>query len=208
MSRHLSSARIGLDLDNTLISYDRLFYEVAVESGFIDKDVAGTKREIRDYIRLLPDGELAWQRLQAHVYGPAIGRASAAPGALEFIQTARAHGAKLTIVSHKTAFANMGTQRVNLRDAARHWLLANGMVGPDAVPESNVYFESTRAEKIARIIALSCTHFIDDLEEVFDDPAFPNDVERLLLSGAATVSDLPYQTYASFREVADAFTRS
>lgn len=205
MPRHLSSARIGLDLDNTLISYDRLFYEVAVESGFIGKDFVGSKREIRDRIRLLPDGESAWQRLQAHVYGPAIGRASAAPGALEFLQTARAHGAQLAIVSHKTAFANMGTSSTNLRESARQWLLASGMVGPDAVPESSVYFEDTRAEKIARIVALSCTHFIDDLEEVFDDPAFPNDVERLLLSPAATVPDLPYQTYASFREVADAF---
>jgi len=207
MSRHLSSARIGLDLDNTLISYDRLFYEVAVESGFVGKEFVGSKREIRDYVRLLPDGEIEWQRLQAQVYGPAIGRASAAPGALEFVRTARAYGAELTIVSHKTAFANMGTQPVNLRDAARAWLLASGMVGPDAVPESSVYFESTRAEKIDRIIALSCTHFIDDLEEVFDDPAFPPNVERLLLSSAATVPNLPYQIYASFREVAHAFER-
>ena len=81
------------------------------------------------------------------------------------------------------------------------------MVGPDAIPESNVYFESTRAEKIERIIALSCTHFIDDLEEVFDDPAFPSNVERLLLSPAGSVPGLPYPTYASFREIADVFAR-
>ena len=34
----------------------------------------------------------------------------------------------------------------------------------------NVYFESTREEKVARIGFLKCTHFIDDLEETFDEP--------------------------------------
>jgi hypothetical protein len=205
MSRPYSDARIGLDLDNTLISYDRLFLEIAVERGVVPKNFAGTKRDIRDRIRLLPDGDLEWQRLQAHVYGSAIGTANPAPGALDFIRAARLHGAELAIVSHKTTFANVGTHKVNLRDAAREWLRARGMVGPDAVPESNVYFESTRNDKIERIISLRCTHFIDDLEEVFNDPAFPTGVKRLLLSAAATVPSIAYQTYASFHEIADAF---
>ena len=70
-----------VDLDNTLISYDRIFYETAVERQFVPAGFAGAKREIRDRVRLLPEGELKWQRLQAHVYGPAIGGASVADGA-------------------------------------------------------------------------------------------------------------------------------
>ena len=93
---------------------------------------------------------------------------------------------------------------MNLRDAAREWLRANEFVGDDAVPEGNVYFEDTRADKIARIVALECTHFIDDLEEVFDDPSFPAQVERLLLTAASARTDDPYRRYASFREIADA----
>ena len=98
----------------------------------------------------------------------------------------------------------MGTEKVNLRNAAREWLRTNGMLGPQAVLEENVYFEDTRAEKIARIVRLKCTHFIDDLEEVFDDPAFPSDVERMLISPASGAPAGRYRSYATFREIADA----
>jgi hypothetical protein len=205
MSQRFASSRIGLDLDNTLINYDQLFVAVSVGRGLVPRDFAGTKRDLRDRVRLLPDGELEWQRLQAEVYGPAIDGATPAEGALEFIRHARLHGAELTIVSHKTALANLGARDVNLRDAARAWLRRSGMLGPEAVPEENLYFESSRAEKIARIVALRCTHFVDDLEEVFDDPMFPPDVERLLLTTSTNVPGRGYRSYASFREIAGAF---
>ncbi len=205
MSRPLSGLRIGLDLDNTLISYDQLFHQVALERGLIPRGFTGTKRDIRDNIRLLRDGEMQWQRLQAEVYGPAISGAVAAEGALDFIQMASRSGAALSIVSHKTAVSNLGSEEVNLRDAARGWLHTSGMLGAHGVPEEHLYFESTRAEKIARIIQLGCTHFIDDLEEVFNDPAFPANVERMLLSAAVSVPVGPYRAYASFREIAHAF---
>lgn len=198
--------RIGIDLDNTLINYDRLFHATAVARDLIPPDFTGTKRDVRDHVRLIPsgDGEIEWQRLQAEVYGPAIAGAMAAEGALDFLRRARARGAELTIVSHKTALANMGTEKVNLRDAARAWLRDNGMLGPQTVPEKSLYFEDTRADKIARIVGLRCTHFIDDLEEVFDDPSFPVDVERLLFTSAANVPAGRYRCYASFGEIADA----
>ncbi|HTU69725.1 MAG TPA: hypothetical protein VMF11_05340 [Candidatus Baltobacteraceae bacterium] len=205
MMRPLSELRIGLDLDNTLISYDQLFQRVALERGLIPPGFTGTKRDIRDAIRLLPGGEVQWQRLQAEVYGPAIGGAVAAEGALDFIRMARRGGAELSIVSHKTAVSNLGSEKVNLHDAARSWLYASGMLGARGVPEEHLYFEGTRAEKIARIIQLQCTHFIDDLEEVFDDPAFPANVERMLLSTAAAVPRGRYRAYASFRDIAHAF---
>lgn len=201
--RH-ADLRIGLDLDNTLINYDRLFFDVSVRRGLIANRFRGTKRDIRDAVRLLPGGDIEWQRLQAEVYGPAIAGANAAEGALEFIHRARARGVELMIVSHKTALANMGTENVNLRDAARTWLRASGMLGPNAVQESNLYFEDTRAQKIARIVHLGCTHFIDDLEEVFDDPAFPGNVERLLLTSDPPVPGRRYRTYGSFTAIADA----
>ena len=53
-------------------------------------------------------------------------------------------------------------------------------IAPDAV-----YFENTRQDKIARIAQVGCTHFIDDLEEVLSDPAFPSGVERILFSDVA-----------------------
>jgi hypothetical protein len=52
---------IGVDFDNTLVTYEQVFRDVALARGLIDPDFAGTKQEIRDRIRLLQDGELAWQ---------------------------------------------------------------------------------------------------------------------------------------------------
>ena len=41
------------------------------------------------------------------------------------------------------------------------------------ITSDRVFFEATRADKIARIAALDCSFFIDDLEGVLSDPAFP-----------------------------------
>jgi hypothetical protein len=200
-----SRSHIGIDLDNTLISYDRLFTLTAAQRGFIPPDFSGPKREVRDHIRLLPDGEMEWQRLQAHVYGPAIGGALATEGALEFIHSARADGAQLSIVSHKTTFSNLGTESFDLRAGAREWLESSGMLGTLAVPEDRLFFEDTREQKIARIIALGCTHFIDDLEEIFNDPSFPAGVRSMLLSTSVPPPQGPFETFASFNEIARAF---
>jgi hypothetical protein len=53
-----------------------------------------------------------------------------------------------------------------------------------AISPRNVFFEGTRAEKLARIAALGCDWFIDDLAEVFSDPAFPQGVRRILFAPA------------------------
>jgi hypothetical protein len=203
MRKTRSDLVVGIDLDNTIISYNGVFLQEARLRGLVPGYFVGTKREIRDRIRLLPAGEIEWQRLQAHVYGPAIAGAAAAEGVVNFVQMLRSQGAAVSIVSHKTAFPNLSESPVNLRDAARAWLRKSGIIGPDRVPEANLYFEDTRADKIARIVQLRCTHFIDDLEEVFDDPAFPSNVERMLFATAATVPHSRYATYASFREIAD-----
>jgi hypothetical protein len=205
-ARPYSGTRIGLDLDNTLITYDHLFYEIALHWQFIPSGFSGTKREIRDAVRRLPDGEREWQRLQAEVYGPAIGGARVAEGASDFVRDAREGGAELAIVSHKSTFAHIGTTNVDMREAARIWLRSSGLIGPDGIAEDEIYFEDTRARKIARIVSLRCTHFVDDLEEVFEDAAFPAGVERLLLGSGHGTRARPYRTYASFREIARAFS--
>lgn len=205
MPQRYADCRIGIDLDNTLISYDRSFCEVAAERKLVPFNFVGTKREIRDRVRSVDDGELEWQRLQAEVYGSSIARAEVPEGAPDFIRHARRAGAELSIVSHKTVRAGAGSDEVDLRATALTWLRNSGMLGPTGVSEENVYFEGTRAGKIARIVDLGCTHFIDDLEEIFKDPAFPAGVQRLLLASAASVPRGPYRTFASFREIASTF---
>jgi len=199
------AARIGIDFDNTIIAYDQVFCTTAKQCGLIGPDFVGSKRAVRDAIRLLPDGELAWQRLQGQVYGKGIGGATLIPGVDAFLRRCRAEGCSMSIISHKTEYGHYDPERVNLREAARKWMTANGLLdGEFGIPSSKVFFEGTRAEKLARIAALSCTHFIDDLEEVLLDPAFPSKVDRILLSEQeGAKSSAPYFVCKSWRDIED-----
>jgi hypothetical protein len=173
---------IGVDFDNTLIIYDELFRRLAEERGLIDGRTAQGKTEIRDAIRRLPDGEIHWQRLQAAAYGPRIGEARLADGAGEFLDECWRAGAKVYVVSHKTELAGYDETNTNLRHAAVEWMRGTGLFRPGGLAPEAVRFGSTRAEKIDHIRNLGCTHFIDDLEEVFREESFPAEAERILYS--------------------------
>jgi hypothetical protein len=45
---------------------------------------------------------------------------------------------------------------------------------------SEVFFELTIEDKLARIQAEKCTVFLDDLPEILNHPKFPKNVRRLL----------------------------
>jgi hypothetical protein len=191
--------RIGIDFDNTLIDYDRVFVAAARERGLIAAGFVGTKRAVRDAIRLLPDGEVVWQRLQGFVYGAGIGDAVPFPGAMSFLARCRARKLDLFIVSHKTRYGHYDPARVDLRRAALTWMTAQGIISADGggIAVEDVFFADSRVEKLARVAALGCTHFIDDLEEVFADPAFPSGVMRILFAPtAAPHCDLLCTTWA------------
>ena len=178
--------RIGIDFDNTLISYDEVFLAAARERNLLGPRFSGNKQAVRDAIRLLPDGEIAWQRLQGYVYGKGIGNAVMFGGVDAFLRGCRTAGHEVFIVSHKTEFGHHDPDRVNLRAAALGWMEASGFFAPDTygIPRHNVFFEGTRSEKLRRIAALNCSCFIDDLEEVLTDPEFPAGVERILFGAS------------------------
>jgi len=93
---------VGIDFDNTIVSYDELMRRVAVDRGLIDEVEGRTKRDVRDRIRQLPDGDIEWQKLQALVYGPMMRDAQPITGVEEFIRRCRHAGMPVFIVSHKT----------------------------------------------------------------------------------------------------------
>ena len=198
-----SGPRIGIDFDNTIITYDEVFRATAKRCGLIEPDFSGGKQAVRNSIRLLPDGELAWQRLQGQVYGKGIVGASIVTGVEAFLRRCRVEGCVVAVVSHKTEFGHYDPDRVNLRKSALDWMAARGLFeGDHAIPLENVYFESTRADKLARIAGLSCTHFIDDLEEVFTDPGFPPDVRQILFSdGERAPATMPYVVCPTWRDI-------
>jgi hypothetical protein len=185
---------IGLDFDNTIVDYGAIFREIAVESGFVPAGFRGSKRQLRDLLRAQPSGEERWQRVQAQAYGPRLADAEAFAGAQPFVARCRELGIPLFVVSHKSTYAAAEPGGTDLRSAASAWLERHfGRNAFDAV-----FFEDTRAEKIARITALGCTHAIDDLPEVFADPTFPSNVARWLFDPDGRMEGGGFEAFASW----------
>ena len=204
----VSTLRIGIDFDNTIAGYDSIFAKAARKRGLIPCDFTGTKKEIRDSIRLAENGELEWQLLQAEVYGSRMAEAEIFDGVGSFLDHCRlSDDTTVYIVSHKTEYSHFDPLQVNLRAAAHSWMESHRFFAKDGfvIPEGSVYFEATREEKLARIASLKCTHFIDDLIEVLSHPAFPPAVERFLFTnGALDLPDLPYRVCAEWAEIEEA----
>ena len=199
---------LGVDFDNTLVNYDDVLWKTARRMGFIDDSVRRYKKSIRDAIRPLPDGGKKWQEVQAHVYGRTMNEAVLIDGVQEFVGMCRRVKVPVYIVSHKTKFAAQDTGKINLRQAALDWMTQKGFFEPKGLGFSadQVFFESTRQDKVERIRKLGCTHFIDDLEETFMEKIFPKDVQKILYTPAANGS-LPKDitVMSNWREIHEYF---
>jgi hypothetical protein len=196
---------IGVDFDNTLVSYDDLLERLARECGLVSVDTTPGKKTIRDSIRQLPDGEIEWQKLQGIVYGPRMSEAQLIGGVPEFFQASRQRGVRVVVVSHKTEYAGYDDTRTNLRQSALAWMETHRFFDSDGLGlrREDIYFAGTRAEKIATIKRLGCTLFIDDLEETYLEPTFPPNVEKLLFAphGHAPLPDV--HGFRTWREILD-----
>lgn len=171
--------RLGLDLDGTIVLYDEVFHRHAVACHGMPANLPVNKTAVRDWLRLQPDGEARWTELQGLVYGSLMPEAKLAPGLAKFLRAIHAARIPVCIISHKTEFPVAGP-RANLRTAALAWLEANGFFAAEGfgMRREDVFFESTREEKLRRIASQGCTVFVDDLEEVLTEPEFPKGVER------------------------------
>lgn len=175
---------IGIDFDNTIVSYDELFHQLASERRLVPLDFPVSKTRIRDLLRAEGQEEI-WTELQGLAYGSEIGRARPFPGVIDFVRAASDQGLSLQIISHKTRHPFVGAQ-TDLHTAARDWLEHHELVGSRGVLRSeDVFFELTRDDKLARIAGTGCTTFIDDLPEFLGDEVFPAHVNRVLFDPAA-----------------------
>jgi hypothetical protein len=202
---------IGIDFDNTLVSYDTVFYDEALQRGFICSDAGKGKKNIRDMIRRTPNGEIEWQKVQAAVYGPRMNEAKLIEGVKTFCECCKVSKIRVCIISHKTEYAKMDNTRTNLRAASLSWMKGKGFFEPSRFGLSigDVFFESTRYEKIERIKKISCTHFIDDLEETFLEDTFPADIEKILYMPQSRYSAIPKgKLAASWEEIGNYVFRS
>lgn len=176
--------RIGIDFDNTIACYSHLFARVGFDLGFISNADVCPKEKVKT--QLFAEGEVGhykWRCIQGQIYGKYMPAAKVMPGFMRFLaRCAELQGVELFIVSHKTKFGHYDEDKVNLRKAASHWLQLNEIAGKENhhISTDNIYFESTRAEKIERIKSLQCSHFVDDLLVVLTDEEFPQTIKKYL----------------------------
>lgn len=187
--------RIGIDFDNTIVSYDALFHKVALEQGLVPPETPVNKVAVRDHLRRIGQ-EDRWTEMQGYVYGARMDEALAYEGVIDFIRRAGTLGHQVIIISHKTRHPFLGPQ-YDLHAAARSWiehhLLWNGQA---LLPDERIFFELTKQEKLARIAACGCDSFIDDLPEILLADGFPAQTARLLFDpeghhGAFAADGLP-----------------
>lgn len=180
--------RIGIDFDNTIVSYDTLFHKVAVEQGVIPADLPQTKLAVRDYLRRQGQ-EGIWTEMQGYVYGARMDEAEAYPGVFDFLRWAGGRGIAISIISHKTRHPFIGPN-YDLHEAARHWVKAHLIDGGrNLVAPDEVFFELTKKEKIRRIEAVGCDYYIDDLPEILVADSFPHTTARILFDPDAHHDD-------------------
>ena len=193
--------RIGIDFDNTIVSYDALFHKVAVEQAIVPVDLPKSKMAVRDYLRK-NDNEPIWTELQGFVYGTKMEDAKAYPFVIEFMKFAREEGISMAIVSHKTKHPFVGP-KYNLHQAASSWV-ANKLIDGEInlIEPENVFFELTKEEKIARIAHIGCDYFIDDLPEILLMPGFPKNLNRILFDPEGNHNtDKLYTKLVSWQEI-------
>jgi hypothetical protein len=195
--------RIGIDFDNTIICYDKVFAAAAHTRGLLPEGWTGSKTEIRDYLQSRPGGELAWQGLQGWVYGKGIAGAEIYPGVREFLASCQQARSDVYVVSHKTRFGHQDPDRVDLREAARDWLRSAGLVGTESSPLSidAVYFEDSQAAKVDRLASLDLDVFIDDLIDVFEQPRFPRRVRSILFDKSGKTRAGPCKAVADWEGI-------
>tara|TARA_Y100000741_G_C18180461_1_gene529100 strand:+ start:137 stop:754 length:618 start_codon:yes stop_codon:yes gene_type:complete len=173
---------IGLDFDNTIVDYNKLFFDLAKEDNLIKNQTILGKREIKKFL-LNSDMHDKWQILQSKAYGKRMNCAILANGFKEFILFIRANKIPVSIVSHKTKYSNFTLdKKVNLREASIDWMKKNNFFSQFKFTKSDIFFENTREDKVKKIKELKFTHFIDDLEEVFNSKNWPLNTSRLLLN--------------------------
>jgi len=171
--------KIGVDFDNTIVSYDKVFHKVALEQSLIKSNLNISKIAVRDYLRKQGQNNI-WTELQGYVYGERMLDADIFSGFINFLTFARKNSIEVSIISHKTIYPYLGN-KYNLHDSAREFIskfLTDQ--NRNLVNNKNIFFELTQESKALRINQESCDFFIDDLPEIFALHNFPKKTKKIL----------------------------
>ncbi len=196
-------AIIGIDFDNTIVSYDSVFYNVAIEQNLVPASIVQTKDAVKNYLHEHNQQD-NWTALQGFVYGTQMRKALVFPYFKYFLEIVAKFDYEIFIISHKTKYPYQGPQ-YDLHKAALDWLDFNGLFN-----KSRVFFESSIAKKIARIKLQKCSYFIDDLPEVLNRDDFPIGVNKILFApnNNQLIQNNNYCVNHSWQEIAHNFSRN
>lgn len=195
---------IGVDFDNTIVCYDGIFHGVALEKSLILPDLHVSKGSVRDYLRQSGKEDI-WTEMQGYVYGPRMEDASPFPGVFDFFSRCRDKGYSVFIISHRTRYPFLGEQ-YDLHESANNWLKVNSVKGKNGlIPDSNVFFELTKLDKLKRIGQTGCDYFIDDLPEFLGESGFPVNTQKVLFDPNMRHQEVEFLRGTSWQEIQDMF---
>ena len=173
--------KIGIDLDNTIISYDDLIYSLAKKK--FPKIEYLSKNKSKDFIKkqiIKYYNNAEWTKLQSIIYGKKILKAKLFKNLIHSLKKlSRLYD--IYIISHKTRYSKKG-EKINLIDSAKKFLGRKkiSFCENPLIKKEYVYFTETKKEKINLIKKLDIDIFVDDLKEILD--LLNNDVQKIHFS--------------------------
>ena len=140
--------------------------------------------------------------MQGQVYGKYIDQANIFPGFKRFHWRCSNQKIPVTIISHKTEYGHYDEEKISLRMSALSFLEQEGIVNKDKnIFPQDVFFTSTREEKIKTIKHNNFDWFIDDLEAVIFDNNLKDLPNKILFSKKTVEQPVDVKSYSSWSEI-------
>ena len=134
----MNKIKLAIDLDNTIINYDHLFYKVAKDKLSIQSNIKN-KENIKKLI-IKKCSEKKWTEIQSTVYSQKILQAKIFPGFINEIKKLSTY-CEIFIVSHKTLWPIYG-KKINLHKKTRQFLKKEkiSFCKNSLIKEENIFF--------------------------------------------------------------------
>ena len=182
--------KIGIDFDNTIAMYDKIFVKTAKDKKFVSSAWVGNKELLKEELK---GKKNQWETIQGIVYGPSMSKAICFPGLKKFLIKAKFSGHQVFIISHKTIYGHFDKTKTRLRDQALLWLEQEDFFNSEfiSLKKENIFFCDDRKLKLKKINELKLDFMIDDLEEIFDKNILSK-TKNILFSSSATKTNASY----------------
>lgn len=175
---------IGLDFDNTIVSYENVFLSYSKERNWtLPNKFSSAKSFVKEKIQNSPGGNLEWSALQGEIYGNRIIDAKPTVDLINTMQKLSEMGYQFKVISHKSLFPIVG-DIINLHEVALQFLQDMNILGNAKInlTSDDCFFELTEEDKLSRIHSENCNYFIDDLQSIIENPNFPSSCIGILYS--------------------------